>query len=284
MSSLTMKAAFEECVRHAHPAKRHTDDFNDWLDSSVVELCNSKGFPMGDYFVKVSKVKILRPQYQCNDRLWPLYPEYARINGISYCSTWEATLSLCCSDGDVLSTVKRVPIANIPIMVHSKACNLHGMDDATLMLMGEDPHDKGVSSMAPSTCSCSRKTWTSTRYTSTARPTTQLMSRKFTLEHHQMYTFSLPGLLKHTRQAAAATSSGGSSASSSASISFNVLRIFRILGVTGPSNLRSLMRRYIPSSMHPSDVERCFAALNMNRIQMDIKDMSDYEITGSRQV
>lgn len=80
-----------------------------------------------------------------------LFPNEARLRNLTYAVQIEADitvrvtlqLGLGAEPAVHLIRVPRVPICNMPLMLHSRYCMLHGKSSAVLEEMGECPQDQG---------------------------------------------------------------------------------------------------------------------------------------------
>ena len=96
-------------------------------------------------------------QHMGGEEVRLLFPNEARLRSLSYLSGLYADILIRVSFGTAASTeegagkgkvvreitLPQFPLAQIPVMLHSKACLLHGKPNEFLESVGECPHDQG---------------------------------------------------------------------------------------------------------------------------------------------
>jgi DNA-directed RNA polymerase II subunit RPB2 len=70
-----------------------------------------------------------------------MLPNHARLYDLSYSATLVATVAV--ADGAEDTILEGVVLGEIPIMLHSCVCRLHGLSDDRLVALGECPYDEG---------------------------------------------------------------------------------------------------------------------------------------------
>ncbi|ODN03550.1 DNA-directed RNA polymerase II subunit RPB2 [Orchesella cincta] len=90
-------------------------------------------------------------QHSADGRVFPLYPHEARTRNLTYSSQLSVDIRHTIKKADcagyetlIKETVhSKVPVADVPIMVKSELCRLHGLTDRELASYLEDPNDPG---------------------------------------------------------------------------------------------------------------------------------------------
>jgi len=90
-------------------------------------------------------------QHSSDGRMFPLFPHEARTRNMTYSSSLSvdirhSILNADCAGYETLvkETIHpKVPIADVPVMVKSEFCRLHGLTDIQLAHNLEDPNDPG---------------------------------------------------------------------------------------------------------------------------------------------
>ena len=97
---------------------------------------------------EIENIFVSSPAIYNNDKLSVMYPNDARLKGLTYKS------SVLCNIGvhyifhnqdekNIVKNFEKVNIGSIPIMIHSKLCLLHKLDQIKLSDFGECPYDHG---------------------------------------------------------------------------------------------------------------------------------------------
>jgi DNA-directed RNA polymerase beta subunit len=91
------------------------------------------------YHMSFSDLIQEKPSEQINSKTRVITPQYCRLHDSSYSSNWKLTCSLYNSE---LGRTRQADVNfKIPVMLKSKLCNLHGLNDKELLQYGEDPKD-----------------------------------------------------------------------------------------------------------------------------------------------
>lgn len=131
----------------------HIIIFDNWLECLIGNNIYSKRltFPNGSKIV-FSNLIIKEPTYNRGNEEFPLTPQMAREQGVTYgIDLWIDMIMLdennqkFMEKGEVNTKYikKNVHIANIPLMLKSKFCVLRGKTKMELAMYGEDPNDPG---------------------------------------------------------------------------------------------------------------------------------------------
>jgi DNA-directed RNA polymerase II subunit RPB2 len=94
-----------------------------------------------------TEINIHKPILYDNGNKTPLFPNDARLRGYSYTTTLTANITvrvLNINTGEFREeTIENAPLIDLPVMVRSRACVLHGLTSPALSEVGEDPDDPG---------------------------------------------------------------------------------------------------------------------------------------------
>ena len=125
--------------------RQHLDSYNAFLEHGLQEVINEFGGVKPDipnFEVKFGKIRIGEPEFQePQGQRKPLYPLDARIRNLTYAAP--VFLEMIPVVNGIEQESTEVRIGELPIMLKSKACRLHGMKDEELRRVGEDPKDPG---------------------------------------------------------------------------------------------------------------------------------------------
>jgi DNA-directed RNA polymerase beta subunit len=131
-------------------ARHHIDSFNIFLNEGMqrvvdeVHAMNPLIFPPGyeSYKLLFGKLRILHPVVREADGSSSLlYPMEARIRNLTYSAPIQ--LEVIPEKDGAKGEPVWADIGEIPIMVRSDKCLLHGLSNEELMEVGEDPYDPG---------------------------------------------------------------------------------------------------------------------------------------------
>ena len=96
---------------------------------------------------KIENIFVSSPTEYTDDISKYMYPNIARLKGYTYKSNIFCSVGIKYKNNETnLITIKNIPkvnIGSIPIMIHSKRCVLHGLDEVKLSELGECPYDQG---------------------------------------------------------------------------------------------------------------------------------------------
>jgi len=146
MLSCLAKAFFREYG----VARHHIDSFNVFLNEGMQRVVNEVGamepliFPPGyeSYRLLFGNLRILHPVVREADGSSSLlYPMEARIRNLTYSAPVQ--LEVIPERNGVKGEPVWADIGEIPIMVRSDKCLLHGLSDEELVEVSEDPYDPG---------------------------------------------------------------------------------------------------------------------------------------------
>ncbi|MDD3178276.1 MAG: DNA-directed RNA polymerase subunit B'' [Candidatus ainarchaeum sp.] len=138
-------ALIESYYKQYGPIYQRIKSFDQFIDEKIPEIiqeyseieCNN------NVLIKLSNVEITRPEINEADRSARvrLTPMEARQRNMTYAGSIYLDIELFRKN--VKIDEKRVYVGDIPIIVKSKYCNLHGLSNQDLIDFGEDPMDFG---------------------------------------------------------------------------------------------------------------------------------------------
>ncbi len=128
---------------------QHLDSFNRFVREELQEIVASVGRlspKVEDYFVDLGVITVEPPSIrEADGSEHPLFPNEARIRNLTYASKMHLECTPVRKEGSVTTRMEtlRIYIGDLPIMLRSEKCLLHGMSDEELIRHGEDPKDPG---------------------------------------------------------------------------------------------------------------------------------------------
>lgn len=138
-------ALIESYYKQAGPIYQRLKSFDQFIDEKIPEIVKeySKVECNNNVEIKLSNVEVTRPEISEADRSARvrLTPMDARQRNMNYAGSIFIDIELFRKN--VKIDEKRVYIGDIPILVKSKYCNLHGLSEQDLIDFGEDPMDMG---------------------------------------------------------------------------------------------------------------------------------------------
>ncbi|MEM0438210.1 MAG: DNA-directed RNA polymerase subunit B'' [Candidatus Micrarchaeia archaeon] len=132
-------------IRQNPPVQQHLESFDRFVDKGLAEVIRSIGSiepGIEGYSFKLGKIRIEQPMVQEADgsrRI--IMPMEARMRNLTYASPM--FLEITPTISGIERDTEEVFIGELPIMVKSKACHLHGLGRNELIDYGEDPLDPG---------------------------------------------------------------------------------------------------------------------------------------------
>ncbi|NWF95396.1 MAG: DNA-directed RNA polymerase subunit B [Candidatus Thorarchaeota archaeon] len=128
---------------------QHLDSFNRFIDHELQEVVTSVGRlapKVEGYYVELGEIEVEAPSVrEADGSEHPLYPNEARIRNLTYASKLYLNMTPVRKEGTVTTRMEtlRIYIGDLPIMLRSEKCLLHGLSDEELIRHGEDPKDPG---------------------------------------------------------------------------------------------------------------------------------------------
>ncbi len=135
-------------------AQHHIDSFNAFINYGLQKVIDEQGIigtditeegmegSEGGVYIKLGKIRVGKPVVrEADGSVELLYPSEARLRNITYAAPIYLQMSIV--RGNSETEPQEVEIGMLPIMVHSKVCNLYGLSPSELIEQGEDPMDPG---------------------------------------------------------------------------------------------------------------------------------------------
>jgi DNA-directed RNA polymerase subunit B" len=135
-----------------HVARHQLDSFNYFLQHNLQKVVDeqwkietdieSRGKSNEPVWVELKKIEVKKPVVrEADGSQGDLFPSEARLRNLTYAAPIQLDMVLV-QGGEEQEPVQAT-IGQLPIMVGSVACNLHGLSDAERVERGEDPLDPG---------------------------------------------------------------------------------------------------------------------------------------------
>ncbi|HOV67996.1 MAG TPA: DNA-directed RNA polymerase subunit B'', partial [Methanoregulaceae archaeon] len=133
-------------------ARHQLDSFNHFLEHNLQKVVNEqriietdiehRGKANEPVWVELGEIRVMKPLVrEADGSQGDLFPSEARLRNLTYAAPMQLDMTL------VQGGEKQEPVVTtiglLPIMIGSRACNLHGMSDAERISHGEDPLDPG---------------------------------------------------------------------------------------------------------------------------------------------
>jgi DNA-directed RNA polymerase subunit B" len=129
--------------------KQHIDSYNDFIENRLQTIIDESGEIETDVSISVrlGKIKVESAEIvEADGSRRNVTPLEARLRNMSYFSPVKLEMGLVKVHEDGTREEKEmewVTIGQMPTMLRSNRCNLHGLDDDELIRRGEDPLDPG---------------------------------------------------------------------------------------------------------------------------------------------
>ncbi|PIO01849.1 DNA-directed RNA polymerase subunit B'' [Candidatus Micrarchaeota archaeon CG09_land_8_20_14_0_10_60_16] len=136
----------KEYLRSNGLVKQHILSFDNFVDGGMQKIADAIGViepNVENYQIKLGKIRVEKPTVvEADGSRHPLNPMEARQRDLSYSAP--LYLEMTCIIKGVDRKPEDVFIGELPIMLKSKLCYLHGKTQQELVEMGEDPIDSGA--------------------------------------------------------------------------------------------------------------------------------------------
>ncbi len=130
---------------HEKIVQHHANSFNEFLGRGLQKIIDEQQIietDVEDVHIKLGRISVGKPVVkEADGAVDKLYPTDARLRNITYAAPMKLEMSIV--DKEEECGLKEADIGFLPVMLHSKACNLHGMSEDEMIKLGEDPHDPG---------------------------------------------------------------------------------------------------------------------------------------------
>lgn len=125
--------------------RQHLDSYNDFIENRLQQIINETDkieLDVEELDVKLGEIKIGKPSIkEADGSRSSILPNEARLRNLTYSAPIHLEMAPI-ERGKERGYVD-VYIGEMPVMLKSKICNLHGMSDEELIEAGEDPLDPG---------------------------------------------------------------------------------------------------------------------------------------------
>ncbi|MBD3407494.1 MAG: DNA-directed RNA polymerase subunit B [Candidatus Lokiarchaeota archaeon] len=128
---------------------QHLDSFNRFISEELQRVVDSIGRlnpKVEGYYVDMGELTLESPSVrEADGSEHPLFPNEARIRNLTYAAKLYLECTPVRKEGSVTTRMEtlRIYIGDLPIMLRSEKCLLHGMNEEELIAHGEDPQDPG---------------------------------------------------------------------------------------------------------------------------------------------
>ena len=129
-------------------ARQHLNSYNEFIRKGMQSIVDEVGeveieTSAGNYKIKLGKIEVGRPRVIEHDGSENyIQPREARLRNLTYAAPLYLNMQIVDSDPSVGRPFKAY-IGNMPVMVKSDICVLHGLSEQELIDVGEDPNDPG---------------------------------------------------------------------------------------------------------------------------------------------
>ncbi len=127
----------------------HIKSYNDFVENRIqniiditepITIENEKG----NYTLRTGKITIEKPfTKEADGSKSMIYPTEARLRNLNYSAHMYLEMALHDNNSDEEEELEPVYIGELPLMLKSSICHLHGLSDEELIQKGEDPKDPG---------------------------------------------------------------------------------------------------------------------------------------------
>ena len=127
----------------------HIKSYNDFVENRIqniiditepITIENEKG----NYTLRTGKLTIEKPfTKEADGSKSMIYPTEARLRNLNYSAHMYLEMALHDNNSDEEEELENVYIGELPLMLKSSICHLHGLSDEELVEKGEDPKDPG---------------------------------------------------------------------------------------------------------------------------------------------
>ncbi|QHN06782.1 MULTISPECIES: DNA-directed RNA polymerase subunit B'' [Methanothermobacter] len=124
----------------------HIHSYNDFVSNRIQEIIDTSEpieLEQGQYTVETGKVTIEKPFIkEADGSKSKIYPTEARLRNLTYSAHMSLEMRLL-KEGGSETEFEKVYIGELPVMLKSEICHLHGLGRDELIEKGEDPADPG---------------------------------------------------------------------------------------------------------------------------------------------
>lgn len=140
----------EDILRKEGVARQHLNSYNEFISKGIQSVIDEVAevdieTATGPYKIKFGKVSLGRPRVvEIDGSTSYILPVEARLRNLSYVAPIQLEITIL--DPQIAPTgqyTQTYHIGDLPVMVKSNLCALHGLSDEELIEAGEDPKDPG---------------------------------------------------------------------------------------------------------------------------------------------
>lgn len=261
----------------------HIEVYDNWVFRSAYNNVYGRMLQFkDDRVVCYENLRVFPPRYTRDGKVLPLTPKLAREQGVTYGSDWHVDVVMRRGNctGEELDRRPSVCIGTIPVMLKSRNCILHGKTPRELALLGEDPNDPGgyfiVSGVEKVVLlqeqlavnkiflmNMDSKGSTVARMTANTVRGTALIELALDKKTRSVIKIRFPSM-RGAKQGEKYKS-------------LNVLRIFRIFGMTDPTQIQNIIALF----MKPEHIKKSMFKLTRNLVDF-VMFPDDIEIMANK--
>ena len=123
----------------------HIKSYNDFIHNgiqNIIDITEPISLENGKYTLKTGKVSIEMPfTEEADGSKSKIFPSEARLRNLNYSA--HLYLEMALNEEGEDNPLEKVRIGELPVMLKSDICRLHGLSDEELIEQGEDPQDLG---------------------------------------------------------------------------------------------------------------------------------------------
>ncbi len=139
---------FETLIKEKGFVSHQLDSFNDFIDNRLQNIVDDIGViepdvaELGDFKIKLGKVRVGKPSIrEADGSVREILPSEARLRDLTYAAPIFVEMTSVVNG--IEENIEELYIGDVPIMIKSKHCGIHGLDEDELVEHGEDPTDPG---------------------------------------------------------------------------------------------------------------------------------------------
>ena len=131
----------------------HIKSYNDFVDKRIqniiditepITITHGEGEDEESYTLITGKIRIEKPfTKEADGSKSEIFPTEARLRNLNYSAHMFLEMGLKDNHSDEEPELEEVYIGELPLMLKSSKCHLHGLSDEKLVERGEDPKDPG---------------------------------------------------------------------------------------------------------------------------------------------
>lgn len=139
------KELIKEFVEKSGLINHHISSYNDFIENGLQRVVDEMGVitpEIEGFEIRLEKIKVGKPSVkEANGQVRTIMPNEARLRDLTYTAPLYLEMTTMRNETE-LDKIKP-KIGEIPVMLQSNICNLHGKSREELIKAGEDPDDPG---------------------------------------------------------------------------------------------------------------------------------------------